>query len=256
MTKAVGTHRLGGSFILVCNGLAARHFAKGRLSQCKRRPFALQFMAFYVAVSRLFMLLHPPFVVFSLDFHFCFTYFSYFCRQINTYAMTFMKTPINRLLLCAVLALACVEAALGSTFRRLYGSDMLSSKLVTSICQDSRGYLWIATEYGLNRFDGVYFTQYYADTGEGLAKNDVQNVMPCGDGVLLDMYNRVQLYTPKDNRFHDIEMKDAPQVSIKGMVKTPGGDVWLVNSGQGIWQVDFVKMEARPVAKVNKVVYV
>ena len=48
--------------------------------------------------------------------------------------MTFMKTPINRLLLCAVLALACVEAALGSTFRRLYGSDMLSSKLVTSIC--------------------------------------------------------------------------------------------------------------------------
>lgn len=85
--------------------------------------------------------------------------------------MTFMKTPINRLLLCAVLALASVEAALASTYRRLYGNDMLSSKLVTSICQDSRGYVWIATEYGLNRFDGVYFTQYYADTGEGLANN-------------------------------------------------------------------------------------
>lgn len=140
--------------------------------------------------------------------------------------MTFMKTPINRLLLCAVLALACVEAALASTYRRLYGNDMLSSKLVTCICQDSRGYVWIATEYGLNRFDGVYFTQYYADTGEGLAKNDVQNLMACGDGVLVDMYNRVQLYTPKDNRFHEIEIKDAPQVSIKGVVKTPGGDVW------------------------------
>lgn len=168
--------------------------------------------------------------------------------------MTFMKTPINRLLLCAVLALACVEAALASTYRRLYGNDMLSSKLVTSICQDSRGYVWIATEYGLNRFDGVYFTQYYADTGEGLAKNDVQNLMPCGDGVLVDMYNRVQLYTPADNRFHYIEVKDAPQVSMKGVVKTPGGDVWLVNSGQGVWQVDFKKMEARPVVKVNKAV--
>ena len=168
--------------------------------------------------------------------------------------MTFMKTPINRLLLCAVLALASVEAALASTYRRLYGNDMLSSKLVTSICQDSHGYVWIATEYGLNRFDGVYFTQYYSDTGEGLAKNEVQNLMPCGDGVLVDMFNRVQLYTPKDNRFHDIEIKDAPRVSIKGIVKTPGGDVWLVNSGHGVWQVDFKNMEARPVVKVNKAV--
>ena len=168
--------------------------------------------------------------------------------------MTFMKTLINRLLLCAVLAFAFVAAATATTFQRLYSNDMLSSKLITSICQDSRGYVWIATEYGLNRFDGVYFTQYYADTGEGLAKNDVQNLMACGDGVLVDMFNRVQLYTPKDNRFHDIEIKDAPQVSIKGVVKTPGGDVWLVNSGHGVWQVDFGKMEARPVVKVNKAV--
>ena len=168
--------------------------------------------------------------------------------------MTFMKTPINRLLLCAVLALACVEAALASTYRRLYGNDMLSSKLVTSICQDSRGYVWIATEYGLNRFDGVYFTQYYADTGEGLANNQVQNVMPCGGGVLVDMYSSVQLYTPDDNRFHDIRLKDAPAVSVKSIVTTPSGDVWLVNSGHGIWQVDLKKMEARPVAKVNRAV--
>ncbi len=168
--------------------------------------------------------------------------------------MTFMKTLINRLLLCAVLAFAFVAAATATTFQRLYSNDMLSSKLITSICQDSRGYVWIATEYGLNRFDGVYFTQYYADTGEGLAKNDVQNLMACGDGVLVDMFNRVQLYTPKDNRFHDIEIKDAPQVSIKGVVKTPGGDVWLVNSGHGVWQVDFGKMEARSVVKVNKAV--
>lgn len=168
--------------------------------------------------------------------------------------MTFVKTLISRLLFGVMLAFAFAAAATATTFQRLYSNDMLSSKLITSICQDSQGYIWIATEYGLNRFDGVYFTQYYADTGEGLAKNDVQNLMACGDGVLVDMYNRVQLYTPADNRFHEIEIKDAPQVSIKGVVKTPGGDVWLVNSGHGVWQVDFGKMEARPVVKVNKAV--
>lgn len=168
--------------------------------------------------------------------------------------MTFMKTRMNRLLPIILLALACAHAAVAGTYHRLYGHDMLSSKLVTGICQDSRGYVWIATDYGLNRFDGVYFTQYYADTGEGLANNQVQNVMPCGGGVLVDMYSSVQLYTPDDNRFHDIRLKDAPAVSVKSIVTTPSGDVWLVNSGHGIWQVDLKKMEARPVAKVNRAV--
>ena len=98
--------------------------------------------------------------------------------------MTFVKTLISRLLLGVMLAFAFAAAATATTFQRLYGNDMLSSKLITSICQDSRGYVWIATEYGLNRFDGVYFTQYYADTGEGLAKNDVQNLMPAATACL------------------------------------------------------------------------
>lgn len=36
----------------------------------------------------------------------------------------------------------------------------LSSSLVNELLQDSRGFVWIATEYGLNRFDGIRFTNY------------------------------------------------------------------------------------------------
>ena len=55
-----------------------------------------------------------------------------------------------------------------TAYQRLYGIENLSSSLITSICQDSCGYIWIGTDYGLNRFDGVYFTQYHSDGVEGL----------------------------------------------------------------------------------------
>ena len=39
----------------------------------------------------------------------------------------------------------------------------LSCDLVRSIHRDSRGYIWIGTEMGLNRFDGVRMKQYKSD---------------------------------------------------------------------------------------------
>ena len=44
---------------------------------------------------------------------------------------------------------------------RFYDDEQLSSNLITSLCQDQQGYIWIGTEYGLNKFDGVFFRQYY-----------------------------------------------------------------------------------------------
>ncbi len=166
--------------------------------------------------------------------------------------MTFMKTPINRLLLCAVLALASVEAALASTYRRLYGNDMLSSNLVQDICQDSRGYIWIATEYGLNRFDGVHMTQYYAEGTEGLATNDLHHLLPGKDGEVWVMaYRHVQLYSPEDNRFHNVELKDNPGW-LSSIMNGPKGEVWLYNSEKGVWQIDRKTMTAAPVKYINK----
>jgi Signal transduction histidine kinase len=42
----------------------------------------------------------------------------------------------------------------------------LSNGNVTSIIQDDRGFLWIGTEYGLNRFDGVSFKKYFFNSND------------------------------------------------------------------------------------------
>lgn len=49
---------------------------------------------------------------------------------------------------------------------RFFSSDHLSSTMISSACitQDSEGYIWIGTEYGLNRYDGYRFTCYLNDT--------------------------------------------------------------------------------------------
>ena len=41
-----------------------------------------------------------------------------------------------------------------------YTSEKLSSNQITHICQDKDGYIWIGTEYGLNKYDGYRFTNY------------------------------------------------------------------------------------------------
>lgn len=39
----------------------------------------------------------------------------------------------------------------------------LSNNHVVSIAQDKKGFLWFATEEGLNKFDGIHFTSYYKE---------------------------------------------------------------------------------------------
>lgn len=162
------------------------------------------------------------------------------------------RTPTSKLLAAVVLAVVWTVCAKAATYSRLYGTESLSSNLVEDICQDSRGYIWIATEYGLNRFDGVYVTQYYAGEEEGLAKNDVKFLQPEGDMLWVAGTSFIQMYSPEDNRFHGVSVPDAYKNTFKSMIKAPGGGVWIMSSGGGILHADRNTMAARPVDAVNR----
>ncbi len=47
---------------------------------------------------------------------------------------------------------------------KLFSTDNeLSNSLINTIFQDSRNFIWIATEDGLNKYDGVKFMTYRND---------------------------------------------------------------------------------------------
>jgi len=139
--------------------------------------------------------------------------------------------------------------------------DGLSSAVVYSITQDELGYLWLGTSYGLNKFDGQKFKQFY--TNDGLLDNRVSKVNIDNEGVLwiktgkgIQSYNghdfsRIDslgsnsayfnevniVFESSDNIPFDFKIVDTLSYNNQLFVATYGGGLWTYD--KGLWnQID------------------
>ena len=84
-----------------------------------------------------------------------------------------MRSPLRALVICASFLLSPVEGRSAPPipdvrpmyFEHLTMRDGLSQSTVMSILQDSHGFLWLATESGLNRYDGYSIREYRRERG-------------------------------------------------------------------------------------------
>lgn len=102
------------------------------------------------------------------------------CVRGRFFPVVKQRRPSLRLLSRGVLLLVAQVALCGSVHaerlpvRQYTIADGLASGSVRRICQDKRGFLWLATNDGLSRFDGYQFTNYGVRDGLGRANlNDV-----------------------------------------------------------------------------------
>ena len=93
---------------------------------------------------------------------------------------------------CLVFVLLCCAGSLHAQrdFRiaRQYAQQHgLSHSAIYALCEDARGFLWIATEEGLNRFDGLHFKTWYHNKRDSnsLAHNAVNDILEYQPGMLL-----------------------------------------------------------------------
>src|SRR4051812_31036682 len=71
-------------------------------------------------------------------------------------------------------------------FRHLDVNDGLSHNQVTSFLKDRKGFLWVGTNSGLNRFDGYAFKTYMSDTENpfSISNNFIGSLAEAPDGKL------------------------------------------------------------------------
>lgn len=161
------------------------------------------------------------------------------------------RRVINRLLL---LVLMLWNVTLVQAITRFYDADQLSSDVITSLCQDRQGYVWIGTEYGLNRFDGVRFRQYYSDdtNQQSLLDDIVRHLFVDSQGGVWVVSNLgVQRYNRMTDAFDTVLFGDERMANVNDIVETADGHIWLQTAEQGIFEVNN-NLKATPVASVNK----
>ena len=144
----------------------------------------------------------------------------------------------------AVLSLmACLSAGGARTSTgRLFDDPAVIAGDYTGFCQDKDGYLWIATNRGLMRFDGNSYDIYrHDDAVEGsLSDSRILSVMCDSKGrVWVGTANGLNLYRPDSNSFSVITLPSKDLYGyIMGIAEQPDGTVTFVVSGVGLYVVD------------------
>ncbi len=112
--------------------------------------------------------------------------------------------------LCCLMSLNVLAQTAVTRFDRIGPEQGLSQSTIWSIAQDAMGVIWIATNRGVNRYDGLGFKviQRLADDPESLSDNQVRSLYVDSAGYLwassANGLNRIDPMTGTNRRFfHD-----------------------------------------------------
>ena len=108
-------------------------------------------------------------------------------------------------------------------FRRLDTREGLSNSMVSSILRDSRGYVWLGTGYGLNRYDGYRIRTYFSydkDT-TSLRNNRVDEIQEGYGGRLwLKQGMNYSVYDPMTEKVDRTPSRWLNQQGIVGSIES------------------------------------
>jgi len=120
----------------------------------------------------------------------------------------------------------------------------LSNSHVNCIIQDSKGFMWFGTDYGLNKFDGFQFQTYSNIPNDkySLPSNEVSTFYTDNKGELwIGTYNGLAKFDYSSGKFINYFMnKDTIQYykPVRAIIGDKSGKVWIGTSGKGVMAID------------------
>jgi len=124
-------------------------------------------------------------------------------------------------------------------FNHLTINDALSSNRIRCIYKDSKDYLWIATDVGLDRFDSYQVKKYrYNESGQGTISSDILTCIyeDRQKNLWFGTYDGLNLYNRSGDNFEVFKnvpgnTKSLNSNCITGIVEDKNGALWVVTDG-------------------------
>lgn len=118
--------------------------------------------------------------------------------------------------------------------------DGLCNSIVTSITQDKHGFIWIGTEEGLSKYDGLRFKTFKNSSADSskLINNSVVSLLCDRNGkIWVGTYEGCQVYDEKLNLFQSVDLKleglKKKAVKIEKIFQDSRNNIWLSTSIHG-----------------------
>lgn len=136
-----------------------------------------------------------------------------------------------------------------------YGlEDGLSQVTINDMVFDDSGFLWIATQEGINRFDGNLFKHYTHSKKDtlGLSGNFITKLFKDSQGNIWigTARNGLNIYYPSQNSISKISIPefDLSQTTIRGIVEGPESKIYIAFEKEGVIKLDIqdtIKFDSR-----------
>jgi ligand-binding sensor domain-containing protein len=119
----------------------------------------------------------------------------------------------------------------------------LSFGIVNSITQDDKGFMWFATNDGLNRFDGTSFKVFKSRQGDSttLASNYVQKVLSDVHGnIWVSSRNGLSKLDTRTEKFihYKLKLNKAVKSDIGNIIQSHDGNLWITSYNLGFSYFD------------------
>ncbi len=135
-------------------------------------------------------------------------------------------------------------------FKHFSTEQGLSSSKIDCIAKDSRGYIWIGSESGLDRFDGVEFVHYLSNPEDSLSLSDnvVRDILVDREGRLwIGTQLGLHLYDVQRDRFIRFPDQAGYQITSNQIIEGFDGRIYVLSKSR-IYQVDFNDSLVRPLS--------
>ena len=150
-----------------------------------------------------------------------------------------MKRFLLFSIICFVQMLTCFSHAVTG---RLFTSNDLSSSLIRCIIQDKYGFIWVGTNYGLNRFDGYKFSTYLCNPADTttIQDNGIVQLYPYSKEFLFVATNRgLYKYSYLTNSFQHIVLeKHGEKIRISSLIEDRKHNLLIGTAGYGAYRLD------------------